>query len=516
MVWCLGSHLGTAASDGARNRWIRIGGSGSCFWHRLPEAMLIRVSLGIDDEALRRRVSDALPFAETLVVGRGRREDQLNKLGERTADIVVVDADEPSELEAIAAVVAEHPDRPELVALLRADDASAQARAIAEGVGIVIDASVPEDALAPALAALVARRREVQLAESIVVHRAQRRSLPRLISESEDMQAVLATATRVARSDSPVLLLGETGVGKERVAEVLHRDSPRAEGPFVPVNCAAIPSDLFEAELFGHERGAFTGASRARRGLFELAHEGTLFLDEVGEVPLPMQSKLLRALQEHAVRPLGSDRTIEVDVRIVAATNRDLLAEVEAGRFRSDLYYRLCVVELGIPPLRERPEDLRALVPVLVEHFAARLGRAGTPVSDEALAAMAAYRWPGNVRELANVLERAVLLANGPVIDMEDLPPALTGTEPELALAHDPVLAEPAQHAVVDIPPTWAEQSWKVVREGLLQAGERAYLEAILARTGGKVGAAAEHAGMSARALFDKMKRHGLRKEDFR
>ncbi len=476
--------------------------------------MLIRVSLGIDDDALRRRVFDALPIAETLVVGRGRRAEQLQKLGERTADIVVVDADGASGLEAIAATVAEHPDRPQLVALLRSDDANVQARAIAEGVGMVIDASVPKEVLAPALAAIVARRREVQLAESVVVNRAQRKGLPRLVSESESMIAVLATAARVARSDSPVLLLGETGVGKERVAELVHRGSPRAAGPFVPVNCAAIPSELVEAELFGFERGAFTGASRARRGLFELAHEGTLFLDEVGEVPLPMQSKLLRALQEHAVRPLGSDRTIEVDVRIVAATNRDLLAEVEAGRFRSDLYYRLCVVELGIPPLRKRREDLQALVPVLVEHFAARLGRPATPVSDEAMASMLAYRWPGNVRELANVLERAVLLANGPVIDVDDLPPALMAGDAQGAPGS--VLAQPEQHRVIDLPATWVHASWRVVREGLLEAGERAYLTAVLSQTGGKVGDAAKQAGMSARALFEKMKRHGLRKEDFR
>lgn len=480
--------------------------------------MLVRVSLGIDDEALRKRVLATLPFAETLVVGRGARSDLLSRLHERTADLVLVDADDLDALVAVVAAVAEHPDRPQLVALLPNEDPETHARALAAGVGTVIDASVPPEVLGPALASLVTRRREVRLAESVVVNRAQRRELPRLVTASAVMDKVLSTAQRVARSDSPVLLLGETGVGKERIAEVLHRSSTRAQGPFVPVNCAAIPNELFEAELFGHERGAFTGAQRARRGLFELAHEGTLFLDEVGEVPLAMQSKLLRALQDHAVRPLGSSQTIEVDVRVVAATNRDLHREMEAGRFRSDLYYRLCVVELSIPPLRERREDIEVLVPVLVEHFAGRLGRASAPVSTAAMDSLMAYRWPGNVRELANVLERAVLLTDAPSINIGDLPPIL---QAHAQLTSPPIAAElcdPGSNLgeVVRLPDAWRSQSWKVVREGILEAGERAYLVAVLSSVQGKVGDAARLAGMSARALFEKMKRHGLRKEDFR
>jgi len=480
--------------------------------------MLVRVSLGIDDEALRRQALGALPFAETLVVGRGARADLLSRLPERTADLVLVDADDVGALGAVVEAVAQHPDRPQLVVLLRTEDPEVHAQALAAGAGTVIDASVPLDVLAPALAALVARRREVRLAESVVVDRSHRRSMPRLVTASSAMDAVLNTAQRVARADSSVLLLGETGVGKERVAEVIHRSSPRAQGPFVAVNCAAIPTELFEAELFGHERGAYTGAQRARRGLFELAHEGTLFLDEVGEVPLAMQSKLLRALQEHAVRPLGSSRTIEIDVRVVAATNRNLLQEMEAGRFRRDLYYRLCVVELSIPPLRERRDDIEVLVPVLLDHFAGRLGRASAPVSAAAMESLMAYAWPGNVRELANVLERAALLADAPSIDVSDLPPIL---QAHAQLTDPAILAETStQQArlqeVVQIPDAWQSESWKVVREGILEAGERAYLVAVLSRARGKVGEAARQAGMSPRALFEKMKRHGLRKEDFR
>lgn len=480
--------------------------------------MLVRVSLGIDDKALRGRVLAALPFVEALVVGRGTRADLLQKLPERTADLVIVDGDDLDSLEPVAQVLAVHPDHPQLVVLLTVEDAEVQAKALAMGVGVVIDASLSSDLLESTLTTLVGRRRQEQLAESVVVDRARRRSAPRFVTSSDAMDEVLSKAQRVARSDSPVLLLGETGVGKERVAEVIHRASPRAEGPFVPVNCAAIPTELFESELFGHERGAFTGAQRARRGLFELAHEGTLFLDEVGEVPPAMQSKLLRALQDHAVRPLGGSRSIELDVRVVAATNRDLVHEMEAGRFRRDLYYRLCVVELSIPPLRQRRDDVEGLVPVLLEHFCARLGRPALAVSDRAMDAMLRYDWPGNVRELANVLERTVLLANGTTIEVGDLPPVL---QAHGALSAPPLVAETAAmqarlEGVVQLPEAWAEQSWKVVREGILEAGERVYLQALLEATSGRVGDAAKRAGMSARALFNKMKRHGLRKEDFR
>ncbi len=480
--------------------------------------MLVRVSLGIDDHELRARILAALPFVEALVVGRGSRADLVEELAERTTDLVLVDFSEIATLEPIARLVQQHPDHPQLVALSTGDYGDVHAQALAIGVVAVIDASLAPDVLEPALAALVQRRRHEQLAGSVVVDRANRRTLPRFVSASDRMDRVLATAQRVARSDSPVLILGETGVGKERIAEVIHRASPRADGPFVPVNCAAIPAELFESELFGHEQGAFTGAQRSRRGLFELAHEGTLFLDEVGEVPEAMQSKLLRALQDHSVRPLGSSKEIELDVRVVAATNRDLLREMEAGRFRRDLYYRLCVVELEIPPLRDRPDDIASLVPVLLAHFGARLGRPETSISERANSAILAYRWPGNVRELANVLERAALLCDGTQVELGDLPPALQAhdrlTDPKLS--PDSAFAAQRLEGVVRLPEAWSSESWKVVREGILEAGERAYLQAALAASRGRVGEAAKRAGISPRALFNKMRRHGLRKEDFR
>jgi len=240
-----------------------------------------------------------------------------------------------------------------------------------------------------------------------------------IVAGSEAMRRALELADRVAGAEAAVLVTGESGTGKELLARRIHARSPRAEGPFVVVNCAAIPGALLEAELFGHEKGAFTGAERAREGRFRAAAGGTLFLDEVGELPLPLQPKLLRVLQEHAVDPVGADRSVPVDVRVVAATNRDLRAEIDAGRFREDLFYRLNVVELRVPPLRERPADIAALVRHFVERFAP--GR-GLEVADELLAELASRPWPGNVRELENACERLVILCEGARLSLDALP----------------------------------------------------------------------------------------------
>ena len=239
---------------------------------------------------------------------------------------------------------------------------------------------------------------------------------------SAAMRRLVSIAARVADVDSTVLIIGESGVGKERLARYIHSSSPRAAGPFIPVNCGALPDTLFESELFGHARGAFTGALHERPGLFEAAQGGTLLLDEVGEVPLPMQVKLLRVLQEHQVRRVGENRERRVDARIIAATNRDLAEEVAERRFRRDLFYRLRVVELQVPPLRERLEDLRGLALTLLTRVAVRLKRPITGYTADALDRMLRYPWPGNVRELENAVERACALATSALIDVDDLP----------------------------------------------------------------------------------------------
>jgi DNA-binding NtrC family response regulator len=252
-----------------------------------------------------------------------------------------------------------------------------------------------------------------------VVEQVSESGLPvRMVAKSKAMQEVISVARRVAQSPWPVLIRGETGTGKELIARLIHSLSPRSQGPFVEVNCAAIPENLFESELFGHEKGAFTGAIKQRRGRFELANGGTLFLDEVGELPLFLQPKLLRAIQEGKITRVGSERDIKVDIRIVSATNRDLKIMSEQDRFREDLYFRLNVLEIVIPPLRERKED----IPALVDFFLAKFADIPLQISPDAMDLLMKYPYPGNVRELEHILQRVVTLTRGAVVKSMDLP----------------------------------------------------------------------------------------------
>src|SRR5690606_38750480 len=241
------------------------------------------------------------------------------------------------------------------------------------------------------------------------------RGFEEVIGEAPAFREVLNIAARVAAYPTTVLVTGESGTGKEAVARAIHRSSPRADHPFVAINCGAIPENLLESELFGHEKGAFTGAERAREGIFAEADGGTLFLDEIGELPQSLQVKLLRALQERRVRPVGGSREREVDVRLVAATARDLVEDVATHRFREDLYYRVNVVHLHLPPLRSRREDIPLLANPFLQRHAERLGIAAEPLEPEVPSLLVRYAWPGNVRELENVLERALVLSGGKI-----------------------------------------------------------------------------------------------------
>jgi transcriptional regulator with GAF, ATPase, and Fis domain len=239
-----------------------------------------------------------------------------------------------------------------------------------------------------------------------------------IVGRSPALLSALRAVCQVAPTHATVLITGESGTGKELIARAIHRHSRRCDGPLVKVNCAAVPAALIESEFFGHERGAFTGATSRREGRFALAHGGTIFLDEVGELPLELQAKLLRVLQEGEFEPVGTSRTRRVNVRVVAATNRDLHAEVRAGRFREDLFYRLDVFPVQLPPLRERPGDIRLLVEAFVERLARQLQRSFAPPERECLRLLEAYAWPGNVRELQNVVERAAITARGDQLDL--------------------------------------------------------------------------------------------------
>jgi len=250
-------------------------------------------------------------------------------------------------------------------------------------------------------------------------------SHPYLIGEHTLIEKITLLVKKVATTDATVLIMGESGTGKELVARAIHASSPRADRPFIPVNCGAIPAELLESEMFGHERGAFTGAIGQRAGMFQLANGGTIFLDEVGEMSATLQVKLLRVLQDREVRPVGADRVLKVDVRVIAASNKELAAEVEAGNFREDLFYRLQVIPIVMPPLRERRSD----IPLLVRHFLEKHNRKrpGRPaeISEEAMVHLWEYDWPGNVRELENLLERLVILSEDGRIEVEHLPPSI-------------------------------------------------------------------------------------------
>ena len=312
-----------------------------------------------------------------------------------------------------------------------------------------------------------------------------------LIGRSPAIEEVRQMVEKVAPARTTVLVTGESGTGKEVVARAIHRRGGRQDQPFVAINCGAIPEGLIESELFGHEKGSFTGASEARAGLFEVAGSGTLFLDEVGDLPPPVQVKLLRTLQERRIRRVGGSRDLPVAARIVAATNRDLAVEVQAGRFREDLYYRLNVIQLRMPALRERREDLPAFLDHLLARFAAELGKPRPRVSPEAERILLAHDWPGNVRELANVVERAVTLASGEVIDVPVLPPNLRGRSAEPA----GTLALP--EAGLDL-------------QAHLDAIERAILEQALARTGGVKTEAARLLSLTFRSLRYRLAKYGI------
>jgi two-component system response regulator HydG len=324
-----------------------------------------------------------------------------------------------------------------------------------------------------------------------------------LIGNSPRMLDVYRLIEGVAAATSTVLILGESGTGKELVARAIHQRGARAGKPFVPVNCAAIPKELVESELFGHVRGAFTGAQNARAGLFETAHLGTIFLDEVGDLPLAAQVKLLRTLQEGEIKRVGSDETKNVDVRVLAATNVDLKSLIDAGAFRTDLFYRLNVINISLPPLRERGDDTLVLAYHFLEKYARRLGREAKRLGPDAVAAIMEYTWPGNVRELEHAVERATVLAQGPTISARDLPaemrPDVRSSAPARATASPSRLSIPAQLA--DLPFADAK------RLAMLQF-EEAYVAEMMRRSGGNLSEAARQAGVD-RSNFKRIVRKG-------
>ncbi|MDD5475671.1 MAG: sigma-54 dependent transcriptional regulator [Syntrophales bacterium] len=317
-----------------------------------------------------------------------------------------------------------------------------------------------------------------------------------IIGTSAPMRKLYETIRTVAPTTATVLVKGETGTGKELVARAIHDGSPRRDNPFIKINCAAIPENLLESELFGYEKGAFTGATHKKIGRFEKAHGGTIFLDEIGDLPRDMQAKLLRVIQDQEFERVGGLRTVKVDVRIVAASNRDLRKDVSDGTFREDLYYRINVVPMELPPLRERKDDISPLVSFFLGKFNRKLGRSVESIDREVIDCFAKYQWPGNIRELENLLERLVLLVQGDRIRLEDLPDEI-------------LLCREADNGKKPVGESW---NFKEILREKTESMEREMIENILRACEGNVTRAARRLGLSRKALQLKMIKYGLRK----
>jgi len=455
----------------------------------------------VDDEVNIRRVLAAMLRREGYeVTTAGDGEQALAVLQKSPVHVVVTDLVMPrmGGMELLRKVAADFPDVPVILITAHGSVDSAVA-ALKAGAFDYITKPFEQDEL-----------RKV-IAKATRAHDLERQNLhanlgdgdkPPLVGESAPMKQIYEMIARVADSPSTVLITGESGTGKELIAKALHRGSSRRDRPLIKVNCAAIPKDLVESELFGYERGAFTGAVSSKPGRFELADGGTLFLDEIGEVPVEMQVKLLRALQESEFERVGGIKTLRVDVRLIAATNRDLKALIADGRFREDLYYRLAVVPIALPPLRDRKEDIPLLVRHFVEKYNQRLGKRVEGVDADAVALLQSYPWPGNIRELENLMERSVLFADGPIIHAGALPDSLRETSPASPVA--PVGALGAIAA-----PSGASMK-EIVRQAQAEL-EKELIARALEETGGNVTRAAKRLQISRKSLQVKMKELGLR-----
>ena len=460
----------------------------------------------VDDETNVRRVLAAMLKRDGYDVTTAENGEQaLATLNRHPYDAVVTDLVMPrlGGMELLRRVAASHPDVPVIMITAHGTVDTAVEAMKAGAFDYVTKPFEQED-----LRAVIAKACRARTLASQHVHPPSGDGeRPPLIGHSASMRAIYDVVARVADSPSTVLITGESGTGKELVAQALHRGSSRRDRPLIKVNCAAIPRDLVESELFGYEKGAFTGAVGAKPGRFELADGGTLLLDEIGEIPVEMQVKLLRALQESEFERVGGIKTIRVDVRLIAATNRDLQALIAEERFREDLFYRLNVVPIALPPLRDRREDIPLLVSHFIEKYDRRLGKRVERVDDEALDVLVHYAWPGNIRELENVMERSILFADGPVVTVAQLPESL----------RDRAAAPPRPVAPVGALGSMAAPSGASMKDIVRQAQselERSLIVRALDETGGNVTRAARQLQISRKSLQVKMKELGLRDAD--
>ncbi|HIE05052.1 MAG TPA: sigma-54-dependent Fis family transcriptional regulator [Candidatus Latescibacteria bacterium] len=470
----------------------------------------MRVLLVEDDRVARVPLRDDIAEAGYDVDEAGSAEEALELLGRKGYDVVVTDLRMPGMdgIELLERIKAESPDT-EVIVITAYGTVRTAVRAMKLGAYEYLTKPFDNEELL-LLLERVRRMKEV-MEENVRLRRRleERYRLEDMVGKSHKMQEVFHLIRTVASSDSTVLLQGETGTGKELAAHAIHGLSPRRDGPFVKVSCAALSRELLESELFGHVKGAFTSAIKDKPGKFEIADGGTIFLDEVDDIPLELQVKLLRVLQEREFERVGGTRTIRVDVRVIAATKVDLLERVRRGLFREDLYYRLNVVPIRLPPLRERKED----VPLLMKHFLRKLGAEGRiEMTPEAMKLLMDYDWPGNVRELENLVERLVVMGAGPRVGPKDLPPEIRSPAP---MEGRPSLKEVLRRQ---------EELERMIRmlgsseprlgnasfEEIVEAKERELITEALRRTGGNKTKAAELLKMKLSTFRDKMKRLGL------
>jgi len=470
--------------------------------------MLLRLVLSVKSKGLENYFQKHFTQSDVRVESLGHLKNPFQKALRTSGDIFIISTSMiPKPIESGIALLNDMPESPTIGILHESDSAREQTDLVTFGADLVLYSGLPRKNLVEAIESTLEARRQLVMKNWHGRRPTKQEKMQSFITESPQMKILMDTVEKIVPSNAPVLILGETGVGKEHLAKVLHNEGPRSTGPFIAVNCAALPEQLLESELFGHEVGAFTGAVRPRRGAFELAHGGTILLDEIGELPLHLQSKLLRVLQEFEVQPVGSEKSIWVDIRVIATTNRDMEDDVKKGNFRRDVYYRLSVLTMTVPPLRNRREDIPALIDHYLDQFCLRLNKEVKGITDNALMVMEQYNWPGNVRELINVIERSIILCQGDKITVSDLPHSLSKKGDVSGLL--PILVEM-------IETDWRGKTLPEVRAQVINMVERAYLQRVLTKTRGKIGDAALKTGIHPRGLYNKMKQYGLSKDDFK
>ena len=441
--------------------------------------MLIRVVCAIKEKKLHGDLESRLSHFDVQIKMLKKNKAQWQELVRSCGDVFVVSKSLiPRPIESSVTMLNNLPEKPTTIILDDQDSSEEHANLLSSGADVVLYTGISQDSLMEAIESTLDSRRQFYYVDRIDQRGRIKPRLNDFVSNCEDMQRFLDEVQQIVNSDSSLLLLGETGVGKEHLSKSIHAESHRSQGPFIPINMAAIPEQLMESELFGHEQGAFTGAVRSRRGAFELAHGGTIFLDEIGEMSFHMQSKLLRVLQDFEFTPVGGETPVWVDVRIIAATNKDLEEEIRKGNFRQDLYYRLSVITLTIPPLRKRKQDIPALANHFLNLYNMKIGREINLFSPLTMEALCHYSWPGNIRELMNVIERAILLCKSDNISIDNLPGIFqTKSSPSLDL---PMF----NNLELD---TWKGKTLAQVKEQVLHLVEKNYLEMILEQTRGRV-----------------------------